>query len=192
MVLTISRHSLILEHQQSFQDYKTQTDLKLKELNELQERVSRLTLDKGLLRTELDKYMNLFHEAKASNATVAETIRDLRKELHNLKEMKKELGDENETLKSTVSGLQEKLTAAEHRITDEYEKDIHRLNEVLGKEAQKQAGLQSLIKNLQSGGSTVKKESEKLKAEFKGLQEKFKNQGEEFSRTFSVSKLFLV
>jgi chromosome segregation ATPase len=48
------QHALILEHQQAFQNYKADMEPKLKEINDLQERVSRLTLDKGLLRTELD------------------------------------------------------------------------------------------------------------------------------------------
>lgn len=44
------QHSLILEHQEAFQDYKAQTATKLEELEELQERVSRLTLERGTCR----------------------------------------------------------------------------------------------------------------------------------------------
>lgn len=44
------QHNLILEHQDAFQDYKAQTAEKLDLLNDLQERVSRLTLEKGRSR----------------------------------------------------------------------------------------------------------------------------------------------
>ena len=49
------QHNLILDHQQVFQDYKADVEPKLKQLSDMHERVSRLTLDKGLMRTELDK-----------------------------------------------------------------------------------------------------------------------------------------
>ena len=42
------QHSLILEHQQAFLNFKEDTEPKVKERTELQERVSRLTLDKGM------------------------------------------------------------------------------------------------------------------------------------------------
>jgi hypothetical protein len=45
-----TQHNLILEQQDAFQNYKTQTAPKLESL---QERVSRLTLEKGNLRTEV-------------------------------------------------------------------------------------------------------------------------------------------
>lgn len=41
------QHNLILEHQEAFQDYKAQTAAKLKVVEDLQDRVSRLTLEKG-------------------------------------------------------------------------------------------------------------------------------------------------
>lgn len=45
--------NLILEQQDAFQSYKAQTAFKLKELDNLQERISRLTLEKGNFRTEV-------------------------------------------------------------------------------------------------------------------------------------------
>lgn len=48
-----TQQSLILEQQDAFQNYKAHTASKLKELESLQERVSRLTLEKGNFRTEV-------------------------------------------------------------------------------------------------------------------------------------------
>lgn len=48
-----TQHNLILEQQEAFQNYKAHTASKLKELDSLQERVSRLTLEKGNFRTEV-------------------------------------------------------------------------------------------------------------------------------------------
>lgn len=48
-----TQHGLILEQQDAFQNYKAQTVSKLNQLDGLQERVSRLTLEKGNFRTEV-------------------------------------------------------------------------------------------------------------------------------------------
>lgn len=48
-----TQHNLIPEQQDAFQNYKAQMATKLKELERLQERVSRLTLEKGNFRTEV-------------------------------------------------------------------------------------------------------------------------------------------
>lgn len=41
------QHNIILEHHEAFEDYKAYTAVKLKEFDDLQERLSRLTLEKG-------------------------------------------------------------------------------------------------------------------------------------------------
>jgi exonuclease VII large subunit len=48
-----TQHNLILEQQDAFLNYKANTSAQLKELESLQERVSRLTLEKGNFRTEV-------------------------------------------------------------------------------------------------------------------------------------------
>lgn len=78
------QHTLILEHQQTFQDYKADVEPKLKEHSDLQERVSRLTLDKGLLRSELDKIQQQLESTRADKDEDAEKIRELQKELDQL------------------------------------------------------------------------------------------------------------
>jgi chromosome segregation ATPase len=75
------QHTLILEHQQAFQDYKADVEPKLNELNDLQERVSRLTLDKGLLRTELDKTQHQVEAMRADKDESAKKIGVVQKEL---------------------------------------------------------------------------------------------------------------
>jgi hypothetical protein len=56
------QHGLILEQREAFQNYKAQTAGKLKDLDELRERVSRLTLEKGNFKDELDKYVSPEYE----------------------------------------------------------------------------------------------------------------------------------
>lgn len=53
-----TQHNLILEQQGALQNYKAQTSAQVKELESLQERVSRLTLEKGNFRTEVYAYVN--------------------------------------------------------------------------------------------------------------------------------------
>lgn len=48
-----TQYNLILEQQDAFQNHKEQTVSKIKELESLQERISRLTLEKGNFRTEV-------------------------------------------------------------------------------------------------------------------------------------------
>lgn len=65
-----TQHNLILEQQDAFQNYKAQTATKLKELESLQERVSRLTLEKGNFRTEVGD----MYKSSTSRLTFARSI----------------------------------------------------------------------------------------------------------------------
>ncbi|KAF2659829.1 hypothetical protein K491DRAFT_590472 [Lophiostoma macrostomum CBS 122681] len=178
------QHSLILEHQQSFENYKENVDSKLNDIKDLHEKVSRLTLDKGLLKTELDNYRQQIDTMTTGNAASLQVTAELKKDVQGLQSSNKDLTTENETLRNAINELQEKLKAKEHRITDYYEAEIRKLTGALGNEAKKIEGLEGLIKALQSGDDAVQKESKQIKASLKTLEEKYKNQASEFSKAF--------
>ncbi|KAF2251079.1 hypothetical protein BU26DRAFT_276030 [Trematosphaeria pertusa] len=186
------QHSLILERQQAFLDHKAQTDAKLKEFTELQERVSRLTLDKGLLRTELDNVQQHLDEERKGKAEGLQKAGSLKKEVEALEATKEKLATEGDTLRATISDLQDKVKAAEHKATDHYEKEIRRVGEQLAKEQHKATALDTLVKALQKGDNSAKKEVEKLRTEQKLLQDKYNHQSAEYSKAFTVSDHTLI
>ncbi|KAF2122783.1 hypothetical protein BDV96DRAFT_639350 [Lophiotrema nucula] len=171
------QHSLILEHQQAFLNYKETTEPKLKERTELQERVSRLTLDKGLLKTELDNQAKASETLRTDSAEAKKTTDELRSEIDSLLSSKKRLESDNKALQEAVSKVQERLTTEQQASTDRYDQEVRRLNDQLNKGAQKIAGLDSLIKTLQ----TKAKQYDALKQEYDTQQMKAKNQGSEFA-----------
>ncbi|KAF2686923.1 hypothetical protein K458DRAFT_297360 [Lentithecium fluviatile CBS 122367] len=179
------QHRLILDHQQAFEAYQADVEPKLKELTDLQERLPRLAVDKDVLRTELKKLQQKLESAQANKDQDAKKAEELQKELDQLISTKNDLAGECDTLRKTTTDLQEKVKAAEQKATDSYDKEIRRVTEQCDKESQKSAALDTLVKALRSGDTESKRTNEKLRIELNVLQEKYKNQGDEFSKLFT-------
>jgi DNA repair exonuclease SbcCD ATPase subunit len=180
------QHGLILEHQQAFQDYKAQTASKLKEIEELQERVSRLTLEKGHFRGEIDKYAKMLELEQVTKAEDLKKAEALQKELDTITTSKKQLLLEIENLQKTIGELHEKVWATEHDITARYATEIQAKSDMLDKESTKTANLNALINTLTVRESSAKQEVAKAKAENKTVTEKYNRMATEHSQTFSV------
>lgn len=180
------QHSLILEQQEAFQNYKAQTASRLKELESLQERVSRLTLEKGNFRTEVDKYKELLEQETAKKAEDLKTADALQKELETLVSSKKQLQAENETLRNTTTNILEQLKNTELRVTDRFTKELAAKAGKLQKESAKIVSLNTLISALKSDESITKQELEKLKSESHLLSIKYHNQASEHAAAFTV------
>jgi hypothetical protein len=182
------RHSLILDHQQTFKEYKEQTESKLKAINELQERVSRLTLEGGLLKTELDNCQTLLKQA---NATNTEATSKLQNDLQAAEASKVKLERENEELRNAVTKLQVDLEATELQVAERYEQQLHQKDEALSKAVAEKEDLEKRNKGLQDSEmrarNYARKEFEQLKAETEILREKYNNQVAEYSKLFSVN-----
>jgi chromosome segregation ATPase len=181
------QHGLILEHQQAFQEYKEMTASRLKELEDLQERVSRLTLEKGNFRGEIDKYTKLLEQEQSTKADELKKVVDLHKELETLVASKKQLQDETEVLRKTTGDLEEKTAAAEQKLVDRYTSELKAKDDQLGREATKIMSLNTLINSLKGDEGNNKKEVEKLRMELKNLNEKYTRMGVEHSKAFAVS-----
>jgi chromosome segregation ATPase len=111
-----TQHNLLLEQQEAFQNYRSRTDSSLKELETLQERVSRLTLEKGNFKTEVDKYKAMLEQEIASKAEDRKTADALQKELETLVSSKKRLEVENETLRNTTTDTIGQLKHTEQKL----------------------------------------------------------------------------
>lgn len=131
------QHNLILEHQEAFQFYKEQTAAKIKELEDLQERVSRLTLEKGNFRTEIDKYKRLLEKEKAIKVENLHKADSLQKELETLLNTNGQLVMESNTLRKTLDTLQEKMKTAEQHIEDRFTAELKAKSDALAKETKK-------------------------------------------------------
>src|SRR5690242_6369909 len=181
-----TQHNLILEQQNAFHDYKVQAASKLEELQGLHERVSRLTLEKGNFRTEVDKYKGLLEQESARQAENLATADALQKELETLVSSKKQLQAENETLRKTVTDMLEQLKTVEHRVTERFAKEIATRTEELQKESAKTVALNTVINALKTGESAAKKELDKMKNENRLLSVKYSNQASEHAAAFMV------
>jgi hypothetical protein len=180
------QHGLILEHQQAFQDYKAQTVSKLKEIEELQERVSRLTLEKGHFRGEIDKYAKMLELEQATKAEDLQKAEALQKELETIATSKNELLLEVEGLEKTISELHEKVQTTEHEITARYTNKLQAKSNMLEKETIKTASLSATVNTLKEQESSAKQEMAKANAAIKTVTEKYSRMATEHSQTFSV------
>jgi chromosome segregation ATPase len=182
------QHGLILEHQQAFQDYKGQTASKLKELDDLQERVSRLTLEKGNFREEIDKYAKMLEHEQSTKSEDFKKVDALQGQLESLVDSKKQLLAEVDGLQKTIGDLQEKMQSAEQQLTDRFTTELREKTELLAEETAKVTNLSGLISNLRTQESNVKMEMSKLSAESKLINDKYNRMASEHSQVFSVSR----
>lgn len=180
------QHGLILEHQQAFQDYKAQTAFKLKELEDLQERVSRLTLEKGNFRGEVEKYAQLLEKEQTTRAEDLRRADALNRELESLAASKKQLLTEIEDLQKTTTDLQARIQATEQQVTDRFTAELKEKADLLAKETEKTASLTTLINTLKRNEKNFKMEIDKAKAETKLTSEKYNYMAAEHSHAFSV------
>ncbi|KAH7092214.1 hypothetical protein FB567DRAFT_233977 [Paraphoma chrysanthemicola] len=182
------QHGLILEHQQAFQEYKSKVASKLKEHEELQEKASRLTLEKGNFRGEVDRYAKLLEEKTAERAEDLIKADSMQKELDNLAASNKQLLQDIEGFQKTVRDLQEKMQATEHNITNRFAAEIKEKTDLLVQETAKTANLNNLISSLKEHEAKVRMEVDKVKGECKLAQEKFNRMATEHSQAFSKVK----
>jgi predicted nucleic acid-binding Zn-ribbon protein len=181
------QHGLILEHQQAFQDFKAKTATKLAELEELQESVSRLTLEKGNYRGEIDKYLQMLEQESATKVEDQKKLKALQTELATLNTSKQNLVAETETLRKTISGLEDEIKAAQQVAADRSAVEHQAKEDQLAKESTKIAHLNTVIEALKGDGGNSKKEVEKLKTEFRLLNDKYIRMGAEHAQAFNVS-----
>jgi chromosome segregation ATPase len=153
---------------------------------DLQERVSRLTLEKGNFRSEIGKYVKLLEEERSTKAEDLRKVNDLQKELDTLVESKKQLLAKIDTLRKQVEDLQNKMQATEQEITDRFTAELKSKAELLMKETQKTTALNTMISQLKGGESTARLEADKAKKENQALNERYTNQAAEHSKAFKA------
>ncbi|KAF1835156.1 hypothetical protein BDW02DRAFT_496576 [Decorospora gaudefroyi] len=178
------QQNLILEHQPAFQEYEAQTAGKLKDLEDLKERVSRLTLEKGNFRTEIDRYVQLLEQEQSTKAENHGKVADLQAELEMLADAKKQLLAEVDTLRKEVVDLQGKMNDAEKEITDRFTAELKSTADLLMKESQKTTALNAMISQLEGVESTARLEADKAKKENVMLNERYNSQAAEHSKSF--------
>jgi chromosome segregation ATPase len=175
------QYDVILGQHQSFREYKARVDSQLDELDGLREHSSQLASENNTLFANLDA---MAKEAKTADEEHSAKLESMEKELAELLASKKELTDEGNAAKKTVSDFQDKLKATEQKVTDQYETEIRRLKAECSNERTKAAALDIMIKALRAGD---KKAEDKSLSELKLIQEKYKNQSNEYAKIFAVS-----
>lgn len=181
-----TQHDLILEQQDAFQDYKAQTASSLKELQGLQERISRLTLEKGNFRTEVEKYKELLQNEMARNAEKLKAEHALHETLKAFESSRQQLQAENESLRKTATDQLEQLKSAEQTATDRITRELATKSGELQDASAKVNSLSTLLATLRNGEISLKKELEKVKNDNRLISVKYNNQTAEHARAFSV------
>ncbi|KAH9866023.1 hypothetical protein J1614_008587 [Plenodomus biglobosus] len=178
------QHTLILEHQEAFHEYKEQNATKLKELEDLQERVSRLTLEKGNFRNELDNYKSLLNKEQTTNASDLKKLEALEKELRTVAASKKLLLAEADSLRDILRDNQEKMQLLEQNISDKFKAELKLKADEVTREAQKNMELKSLVDLRKADGKAAQMQAEKLSQENATLKEKYDQQAAEHAQAF--------
>jgi predicted nucleic acid-binding Zn-ribbon protein len=159
----------------------------LKELEALQERISRLTLEKGNLRTEIDNYVQLLEQERSTKEEDLRKVGALEKELETLIQSKKQLLAEVDTMRKTLQDLQAKMKLDGQAIIDRFTAELKATADLLTKETQNTTALNSMMSRLKGDESTAKLEADKAKKENKTLNERYNNQAAEHAKAFVVS-----
>jgi DNA repair exonuclease SbcCD ATPase subunit len=180
------QHNLILEQQHGFQEYKTQAEARLQEVQQLHDRVSRLTLEKGNLRTEIDRYQLLLEREISDKSNELKKAESLQKEYTLLSVSKAALQAENDALRTTKDEITKKLSTAEQSITERFTTEIELKAEELSKSNAKIATLDTLINTLKAREVMAKKEADKAKVEYNSTREKYNQQSTEYADTSMV------
>jgi chromosome segregation ATPase len=186
------QHSLILEHQQAFQDYKATTDPKLGQLKALEQQVSRLTLDKGLVKQQFTELQEELERFKISKVEDIKKLEDLHKEVNSLLAVKNSLSGEISTLRKALSELQDRIKIEQQQATDRYDQEVRQKTEQIAKEEQKAAGLHKLVTELKNRNCDTQKELNEQTKTNKAQQEKFDNLSRAHAKAFNVSFSVLI
>jgi chromosome segregation ATPase len=180
------QHNLILEQQHGFQEYKTQAEARLQDVQQLHDRVSRLTLEKGNLRTEIDRYQLLLEQEISDKSNELKKAESLQKEYTLLSVSKAALQAENDALRTTKDETRKKLSTAEQSITERFTAEIELKAEELSKSNAKIATLDTMINTLKAREVMAKKEADKVKVEYNSTKEKYNQQSTEYADTSMV------
>ncbi|EUC31628.1 hypothetical protein COCCADRAFT_6510 [Bipolaris zeicola 26-R-13] len=173
------QHDLILEHHEAFHAYKEQTAAKIKDIEALQERVSRLTLEKGNLRTEVDKYMQLLEKEHAAKAEDLRKADAMQKELETVVASNKQLLVEVDALRQKLEEHQGR-TKADQESTEE----LKLITGQLAEERKTTAALVTKMTGLEESERIARLDADKANKEHKTLSEKYSNQAAEHAKAF--------
>ncbi|KAF1972501.1 hypothetical protein BU23DRAFT_599585 [Bimuria novae-zelandiae CBS 107.79] len=173
----------VLGWQQAIHNVKANFDNKNADL---QERLGRVQLEHGLLKDELDNAKNQLATALTAEKHATKVAEELQKQMESLNQSKAGIVTDNDNLRTTIKNLETKLKAVEEKATEYYEKEMRSMTEKLQKEQQKATALDTDLKVLRQTEEATRKESEKVKSEYKLLSEKYKNQGGVYAKVTEV------
>lgn len=175
--------SLILNQQRSFLQFQADTKAQLDQLAELQERVSRLILDRGLLKNELNKLKEDQERMKTSTSDEKGTYEDLQTHIKNLVATKKDLEVENQTLRNTMCESQLNVLNSEKRsseVQDKVTAETTTIHEKLQREIKLRQAAEALSVELKLQDKTNKAEITRLTNLSKMQLKKYNEQSAEF------------
>ncbi|KAI2480927.1 Spc7 multi-domain protein [Pyrenophora tritici-repentis] len=177
------QNSLILQGHEAFRLHKTQTESKLKDLETLEERVSRLDLEKGELLTEIDSGSQQLKQERTQLSETKSKLQSLEKELEKLVDSKKQSEAEVAALRKEVA-MYTKDDAAVQGTTDGFIAKLKSAADLLAKETDKTKALDAMIVELKEAEDIARLDADKAKKEHAALNTKYSNQTAEHSKLF--------
>lgn len=168
--------------------YKEQTDAKLRDMEALNERVSRLTLEKGNLRTEVDKYTKLLENEHSTKEESLAKVGALQKEIDTLTNSNKQLLAEMDTLRKSQNDRPDEAKRVQQEAEQRFTAELKSVTDKLAEQTEKATAFQTMVAKLGESERIAKLEVENVKKENKSLGEKYDIQAAEHAKLFKVGK----
>ena len=158
----------------------------MKDVETLEDHASRLTLEKGNLRTELDECLQQLEQERSQIAKYALKTESVQKELDILIGFNEQLNDEVTTLRKKLEEVHGRQDAAEQEITDRFSARLKSSADSLMKETNKIEALNAIVFQLKEAENTACLNADKAEKENVALQAKYKIQSAEHGTVFTV------
>lgn len=178
------QNNLIREQQAAFDNFKDETSSKLKDMETLKERVSRLTLEKGIYRTEVDTLKQQLDQESLLKVNMRKECDTLHSKLKDLLDANKDLAMEREKLRRNIHDVQENAEEVEPKVTNGFGKD---LKDALSAEQLKSASLTVKVDTLTTKESAARVEVDRMKQELKAFDHKYNQLATQYAQISTVS-----
>lgn len=160
----------------------------MKDLEDLNDRVSRLTLEKGNLRTEVESCNQLLGKERAIKDEALSKVNALQKEIETLVSSNKRLQTELDMLRKNQDDRPNQMKLIQQEVEQRFAAQLKAATDKLEDETKKTAALQATTTTLGEFERIAKLEAENVKNENKALSAKYDKQVAEHARAFTVRK----
>ncbi|KAF1962244.1 hypothetical protein CC80DRAFT_487752 [Byssothecium circinans] len=168
------QQNVILGQGQAFTDYKARVEPQLKEIEVLNERLARLTLNRTSLSSDLDTANNDAKNSADNHDKAQKSMQDTLQALQS----------KNDRLTLEYKIMKQFADQVEKKTTDRYEQTCRSIRADLDKEKARAKDLDIKVKALRATEHDQKTAHEKLMVELAAAKDKYQKQSSEYAQVF--------